>query len=164
MGAIDVRELRGDTLDVIERILCLQQVAMFSELQPEDLRRVAENVEERRYARDEVIYRFGDPGDEMLVIASGRVRISKEVDGEVRLLRTYGEGEHVGELGLLRGAPRVGDVICDGEEVVGLALSSENLRSILMERPEAAIMLGTLADRLGRAPDRQVSSVRRRWR
>lgn len=84
VGAIDVRESRGDTLDLIERILCLQQVAMFSELQTEDLRRVAENVEERRYARDEVICRFGDPGDEMLVIASGRVRTSKEVDGEVR--------------------------------------------------------------------------------
>lgn len=143
-------ETAADTLDLIDRILCLQQVAMFSELAPEDLRRIAEQVEERRYAPEEVIYRFGDSGDEMLVIASGRVRISKEVDGEVRFLGTYGAGEHVGELGLLRGQPRAADVICDGEEVVGLALSSENLRSILMERPEAAMaMLGTLADRLG---------------
>ena len=48
----------------------------------------------------------GRAGDEMYVIQSGRVRISKRVGGEYRPLATLGRGEFLGEMAILNGKPR----------------------------------------------------------
>jgi CRP/FNR family cyclic AMP-dependent transcriptional regulator len=128
----------------------LQQVPMFSDLAPEDLQQVAERCTERRYSPDEVIYQQGDLGDEMFIITAGQVRISRVVSGAVEVLRRYGPGDHVGELSLLRGVPRVADVIADTAGATGLALDATSFRAILDGRPEVAMaMLATLAERIG---------------
>ena len=137
-------------LSTMERVLALQQVHMFGDLEPEDLERIAAIAQERRFPSEEMIYRYGDPGDEMLVITQGRVRIAKDVDGEYTTLRTYQAGEHVGELALLRGEPRASDVIADNGEVRGLVIEGTAFKNILSERPEVSLaMLGTIAERLG---------------
>jgi hypothetical protein len=136
--------------DLIDRILALQQVPMFSDLPPEDLQHIAERCVERAYAHDEVIYRQGDLGDEMLIVTRGAVRISREADGRREVLRRYGPGDHVGELSLLRGRPRVADVIADAGGTEGLALDAVTFRGIIDDRPEVVMaMLATLAERLG---------------
>jgi CRP-like cAMP-binding protein len=123
---------------------------MFSDLPPEDLHHVAERCVERVYALDEVIYSEGDLGDEMLIVTRGRVRISRHVDGTSEVLRRYGPGDHVGELSLLRGRPRVADVIADAGGTEGLSLDAAAFRAIIDDRPEVAMaMLATLAERLG---------------
>ena len=135
---------------LIDRILALQQVPMFSDLAPEDLQQVAERSTDRSYAPDEVIYRQGDLGDEMLIITAGQVRISRMVSGRIEVLRRYGAGDHVGELSLLRGLPRVADVIADNTGAAGLALDAASFRAILDGRPEVVMaMLATLAERIG---------------
>jgi hypothetical protein len=137
---------------LLDRILALQQVPMFSDLAPEDLQQIAERCVERSYGPDEVIYRQGELGDEMFLITSGRVRISRSVSGRSELLRRYGPGDHVGELSLLRGLPRVADVIADDTGTSGLALDAPSFRAILDGRPEVAMaMLATLAERIGTA-------------
>ncbi|HUH06799.1 MAG TPA: cyclic nucleotide-binding domain-containing protein, partial [Egibacteraceae bacterium] len=135
--------------EVLDRMMRLQQVPMFSQLEPEDLSRIAALCMPRAYQAEEVIYRLGDAGDEMLIIGDGRVRISVPAEGRPRVLRRFGPGEHVGELAVLRGMPRNADVIAD-EPVTGLIIRSTDLRSLLAGRPEVAMaMLGTLAERLG---------------
>ena len=135
--------------DLIDKILALQQVPMFSDLPPEDLHHVAEHCIERAYALDEVIYQQGDLGDEMLIVTRGRVRISRHVDGASQVVRRYGPGDHVGELSLLRGRPRVADVIADAGGTEGLSLDATAFRAIIDDRPEVAMaMLATLAERL----------------
>ncbi|HEX6257694.1 MAG TPA: cyclic nucleotide-binding domain-containing protein [Euzebyales bacterium] len=137
---------------LIDTILALQQVPMFSDLPPEDLQHVAGHCAERVYGPDETIYHQGDTGDEMFILTDGRVRISRQDDGTRTLVRTYGPGDHVGELSLLRGRPRVADVIADSDGAEGLALDADAFRAIIEGRPEVAIaMLATLAERLGTA-------------
>lgn len=137
---------------LLDRILALQQVPMFSDLAPEDLQQVAERCVERTYRPDEVIYRQGDLGDEMFLITAGQVRISRTVTGRAEVLRRYGPGDHVGELALLRGLPRSADVIADDAGASGLALDATSFRAILDGRPEVAMaMLATLAERIGTA-------------
>ena len=138
-----------ETLDVMERVLALQQVRLFSDIDPEDLGRIAQIAAEYRYEAEEAIYRQGEEGDEMLVIVNGEVVVSREQDGVSSVIRTYGVGEHVGELALLRGQPRASDVTAGPEGVHALALRGPELKAILEERPEVAMaMLGTLAERL----------------
>lgn len=133
-------------LTPLDRVLALQRVAMFSEVDPEDLEKIAQVTVERRYEANEVIYHEGDVGDEVLVIAIGRVEIRHGRDE----IRSYGAGELVGELAFLRRAPRSADVVAGEDGVQGLVLGASELQGILEERPEVAMaMLATLAERLG---------------
>jgi len=59
-----------------------------------------------RYAPGEVIFRQGDSGDQMFVVAEGSVGLSIAVEGHERQIAVLGAGEFFGELSLLSGAPR----------------------------------------------------------
>ena len=73
-----------------------------------------------------------------------------EPDGTERLIRRYEAGDHIGELAVLREAPRAATVIAEGDGVRGLVIGGAGLKAILLERPDAAMaMLATLAERLG---------------
>jgi HEAT repeat protein len=143
-GPTHMDELR--TLDTVDRVVALQQVPMFAEIDAEDLERVALVTTERRYGPDEPVFAYGTVGDEMLVIIAGQVEVRRP--GGARI-RSYGPGQHVGELALLSGRPRAADVIAGPDGVHGLVLGEGELRAILEERPEVAMaMLATLAERL----------------
>jgi len=53
-----------------------------------------------------VLFREGEPGSEMYVIQSGKVRISIKVRDVEKVLIDLGQGEFFGEMSLLNGAPR----------------------------------------------------------
>ena len=137
------------TLGDMERMLFLRGVPLFGELSPEDLQRIAMTAVERYYPAGEAIVREGELGDELVVIVEGSVRVVRGDGADQRLLRTYGRGDHIGELAALRERPRVATVLADEPGVRGLVITGEGLRAILRERPEAAMaMLATLAERL----------------
>jgi CRP-like cAMP-binding protein len=58
-------------------------------------------------AAGDVVVRQGDPGSDMYVIASGRVRITRVgPDGTVTDVGTRGRGEFFGEMSVLESLPR----------------------------------------------------------
>ena len=66
---------------------------------------------ESRYAPGEVVFRQGDGGDEMFVVAEGRIGLSIAVEGHQQAIAELGAGEFFGELSLLSGAPRTATAI-----------------------------------------------------
>jgi HEAT repeat protein len=141
-----VSQLVGD----VDRMLFLRRVPLFRELDPEDLQRVAASATENLYAAGEALVRQGDIGAELVIIVEGTVRVVREEpDGKSRDLRTYGPGDHIGELALLREQPRAATVIAEEPGVRGLVINGNGLMAILRERPDAAMaMLATLAERI----------------
>jgi HEAT repeat protein len=138
-----------DKLDEMGRVLVLQRVPMFSELDPEDLLLVARSTGEVHFDEDEMIFREGEPGTDLLVIVSGTVVVSRLRDGERGIIQSYSEGEHVGELSLLYEGDRSADVQAGRGGVHGLVVTKADLMSILEERPSVGRgMLRTLARRL----------------
>ncbi|HET8784883.1 MAG TPA: cyclic nucleotide-binding domain-containing protein, partial [Candidatus Limnocylindrales bacterium] len=137
------------SLGEIERMLALRRVPLFQRLDPEDLQRVAAVAEEQDFADGTAIVTEGEVGNDMFVILEGRVRVERrEPDGTIRQIRTYEQGDHVGELALLLERPRAANVVADGE-VRTLAIGGDGLTAILRERPEVAMaMLQTLAERI----------------
>ncbi len=135
----------------IATMLQLRRVPLFQQLSPEDLQRIASVATERWFEEDAALVREGEAGDELFVIVEGRVRVvHRAEDGSERILRTYSEGDHIGELAVLRARPRVATVIADGGSVRTLVIGGEGLTAILRERPDAAMaLLATLAERLG---------------
>jgi hypothetical protein len=137
------------TLGEIDRMMFLRRVPLFEELAAEDLHRIAESSVERVYAPGEALVREGDLGDELVVIVEGDVRVVRGDGPDARVVRTYAAGDHIGELAVLRERPRAATVIAGAAGVRGLVIGGEGLRSILTERPEAAMaMLATLAERI----------------
>ena len=139
------------SLGEIERMLELRRVPLFERLSPEDLQRVAAVASERDFSPGTPLMTEGEVGNELYVILEGRVRVQRvEPDGSIRQIRTYEQGDHVGELAALLDRARVATVVAD-EAVRTLVIDGDGLRSILRERPEAAMaMLQTLAERISR--------------
>ncbi len=59
----------------------LKQAAIFSELDAEELERVAEICKEHRFPSGQTIFKEGEPGNRLYIVAEGDVRISRQVPG-----------------------------------------------------------------------------------
>jgi len=140
---------RLDTLGRMDRMLALQRVAMFSELDPEDLDLIAATTVEVHYEGGDRIYSIGEEAHSMMVIVSGSAIVNMPRETGPVTVAVYGPGDHIGELALLVGGPRTADVTAGDDGVVGVVVNEADLLSILEERPMVALgMLGTLARRL----------------
>lgn len=138
-------------LSDIDRMLALRRVPLFETLAPEDLQRIAAAASVTSWAGGDVLMAQGDIGSELVVIVEGSVSVIVEEAGERRQVRTCYAGDHIGELAVLRDAPRSATVAADAGGVLGLVLDGEAVRALLLERPHAAMaLLGTLAERAGR--------------
>ncbi|MCI0569408.1 MAG: cyclic nucleotide-binding domain-containing protein [Myxococcaceae bacterium] len=85
----------------------LEGVPLFAELTAWQLRKVARLLHERTYQPGEVVFREGDPGAGMYVLARGAVRIVQRLpDGAERELAHLSAGHFFGEMALLESAPR----------------------------------------------------------
>ncbi|MBI4702710.1 MAG: cyclic nucleotide-binding domain-containing protein [Deltaproteobacteria bacterium] len=97
------------TPDVIE---LLAGAALFSGVARPLLEQVADALGEESHERGTVIFRYGDPGDTMYLVRSGRVRISRTIPGlGEEALAMLGEGGVFGEMALLDDSPRSADAI-----------------------------------------------------
>jgi hypothetical protein len=133
----------------MERMLFLRRVPLFSQMAPEDLQRVASTATERAYAPGEAVVREGELGQELVVIVEGSVEVFRGEGNDTRLVRSYGQGDHFGELAVLRERPRAATVVATEAGMRGLVIDGQALKAILRERPEAAMaMLATLAERI----------------
>jgi CRP-like cAMP-binding protein len=67
---------------------------------------------ERRFEAGEVVLRQGDPASHVMLLVSGRVKVSLAMpDGEVLLLAVRGVGELLGEIAVLGGDERSATVV-----------------------------------------------------
>ena len=94
------------TLSLMDRILFLKRVSLFSALSPADLKQVAAITEEEIFPDGDVIVYQGEQGDAMFVIVSGEVRICVDRDGQDTEIARRKAGEYVGELAIINREPR----------------------------------------------------------
>ncbi|UCG51003.1 MAG: cyclic nucleotide-binding domain-containing protein [Candidatus Latescibacterota bacterium] len=64
-------------LTIVEKVICLQNVDVFSEIPTEQLSYLAAIAEEVTYSADDVIYKFEEPSDALYVVLSGKVRLHR---------------------------------------------------------------------------------------
>jgi CRP-like cAMP-binding protein len=90
-------------LSVVEKVMFLQNVDVFSEVPTEELAFLARIMEEKTFGAGVTIYREVDAADSMYVIVKGKVRIHR--DG--REVATAGESEAFGTWALFSDEPRL---------------------------------------------------------
>lgn len=135
------------SLDVADRILALQAIPMFSAVDVLDLEQIGELVVECRYGPNEVVFRRGDLEDDMIMIVSGAVTLTSDVPVAPR-----GPGQYIGELAMLRHAPRTLTAVAGPEGMHGMVMNCRLLEALMEARPQiATAMLRSLADMLASA-------------
>jgi len=88
----------------------LRVCPLFASLRPEQVQKVAALAQEREVPQGELVFREGDPGDAMYVVLSGKIRISKMLEGVgEEALAVLEPGAFFGEMALIDDAPRSAD-------------------------------------------------------
>lgn len=88
---------------------------MFAGLSPEALDALAALARPRRWQPGEVLFQRDDPGDWMVALETGRVRIGLGTAGGRELVLRHAEaGECLGELALIDGQARSADALAAG--------------------------------------------------
>jgi len=105
----------------------------------------------RTYPAGEVLFQDGEPGGEMYVIQSGRVRICKQVRDIEKTLATLGPGEFFGEMAILNEKPRSATAIVE-EDARLLVIDSKTFEAMVTGNTEIALrIIRKLAKRLDAA-------------
>lgn len=146
------------TVPLLERVLFLRKVPMFTDLSPADLKHIAEVVSEHAYPDGQVVAHQGEPGDEMHIVVAGEIRVMVSADGSPgREVARRAAGEYVGEMAILNAAPRMASLVAAGP-VRTLSLDRRAFERILRERPDVSLgVMRVLSDRLRAAHAGDVS-------
>jgi CRP-like cAMP-binding protein len=116
----------------------LREVRLFTAFAEADVAALAQRLRERSLRKNQVLFREGDPGDEMFLIHRGTVLVSKIVKARVeQLLNRQSAGEFFGEMSLLDGSPRSATIQAETEETL-LALDRKSLNQLIEASPHAA--------------------------
>jgi CRP/FNR family transcriptional regulator, cyclic AMP receptor protein len=137
----------------------LRRCALFAGLDEAALRALATHAHRRRFTAGETIFRIGAPGQSMMAVLTGTVRISApSPDGKEIVLADLGAGEVFGEIALLDGKERSADAValtnCDL-----LVLERRDMLGYLERHPSIAVkLLEVLCERLRRT-DQQIGEI-----
>ena len=114
----------------------LQGVPLFARCTPRELRTIARFVETADLPAGTHLVREGESGDALFVILEGEAVI---MTGERELARVK-DGDYVGELALLDGAPRAADVVAATDVKIAV-LGIRMFRTLVRELPDLAEQL-----------------------
>jgi CRP-like cAMP-binding protein len=109
----------------------------FSGLSPSILDRMAALGIPMRIGRNRTIFRAGDPADGLYIVASGRIRVSRETPDHVELLHTEVGGGLLGEIPVFGGGSFPATAVAT-EPTSVVKLPSAAVEILLSEYPEFA--------------------------
>ncbi|MBC7950446.1 MAG: Crp/Fnr family transcriptional regulator [Rhodospirillaceae bacterium] len=135
----------------MDRQAILAENSLLKHLDPADRARLADYAQVVRHPTDTVIFQRGDPGDSMLAVVTGRVKIcAHSVDGKELILNIIKPGEVFGEISLIDGEPRTADAVAL-ETCQLLVLERRDFQRHLEQNPKmASRLLNILCQRLRR--------------
>jgi len=128
----------------------LAKIPFFTTLPDEELERLTAEMEVVTIKAGTILFREGDSGEHLYIVAKGSLEILKAPGTEDELiLNTIHEGEYIGEMSLITGAPRTASVRAFNEDVVLLSMNRKQLNDLLHRHPElASVMVSVLSYRL----------------
>lgn len=146
MGLEEARQLLGNCI-------------LFRGFKADERDAILGRVRTRNLKTGETVFAIGSPGDNMMAVLNGTVRISVPApDGKELLLAILQPGEVFGELAVLDGKERSADAIANSPCTLAI-LDRRDILSFLEQHPAVWLkLISVLCDRLRHA-DQQLSEV-----
>jgi len=133
-----VRTIRAEPRHAVG---ALAGCAVFRGMPRARLEELARSMEWNVLDRGEVLMATGDPGDDLYVVAGGRLNVAiVGADGTETIVREIGRGSTVGEVALLTGSRRTATVRALRDTLVG-RLSRASFEKLMEEDPGSALQL-----------------------
>lgn len=122
----------------------LKQVPIFHMLGKESIDFIVERLKFKTFNANDIICKIGDPGDEMFIIISGKVKICIYGEGnKEQVVATLSSGDYFGEMALLTGETRSATVIAT-ESSEMFVLHKNDFDVILEKYPSISLSMGKI--------------------
>jgi CRP-like cAMP-binding protein len=119
-------------------ITLLRHAKLAPEIPVKELMHLAEHVEAFSVTPGTVVFREGDAGSWMAILAQGGVEIlKKRGDGQTLVMSVEGPGRLIGEMSLVDGQERSATCVAK-ERCVLIAITRDHLDNIMVEYPALA--------------------------
>lgn len=128
--------------------------ALLGQLEPDELARVLAFSRTEKFSTGDVIFRRGEPGQSMMIVIGGRIKISvSSSEGKEAVLAILGRGEVLGEMALIDGKERSADATAM-EASEALLIHRRDFVPFLERNPAICMrLLGVMSDRLRRTSE-----------
>jgi sulfate permease, SulP family len=116
----------------------LAQMDICHDMSAEEIEALATFMQRETLPANALLFREGDPGDRLFLLAQGEVTVSVKLAGKAgrtRRLATYGAGVTLGEMAVLEGRKRTADAVAVSDCVLH-TLDSASLLAMRREAPE----------------------------
>lgn len=123
---------------IIERILFLKRISIFSSLSSYELRKIAEVVSEEEAESGEIIFWEGDFGDCMYFMVDGKISIFTGKQPAIKVLASFEKAAFFGEMGLYDDKPRAASAMADVRSTL-LVLRKGEFCDLISEFPMVAL-------------------------
>jgi CRP-like cAMP-binding protein len=145
--------------ELFDRLLLLKKSPVFSQVATDDLRRVAQALEEQHYFAGDRVFEINAQGDHLYLLVSGQIGISIDADStSTHFIARLGPSDCFGEMNILDDLPRSATAHVIEDSTV-LALDKSRLKGLILSYPELSIgMLRSLSLRLREANRRAPAS------
>ena len=132
----------------------LRDIPLFRDLETAKCKLVAMSSDRLHYQEGDAVFEQGDPSDAVYFMLSGRVRVSRELNGRRIDLAELTGGAVLGETGVICGRPRSASVIAL-EETTMLRTDANVFHELLYQVPQVTVALAReLANRVDATSDR----------
>jgi uncharacterized membrane protein len=129
----------ADMTNLSEEALSLSRVPLFKRLEPHELEKLAEEIDQVNYPAGETIFNEHDRGDALYILEEGRVRIwVYDEDVKDVTLAELKPGDFFGELAVLDRGERSSSATAI-TDIHLHRLSSDDFQQFLLEHPDASI-------------------------
>ena len=128
----------------MDKSLILKGIPPFNSLRSIELKQIAERASLVHYARGDIVYREGEPGDALYVVVSGRLKAYVNLkDGEEKVFTYFHNGDYFGEVSLLTEKAHSANVRAISDSVI-LKLDKNAFYSVINKIPSLALHLGKI--------------------
>ena len=114
----------------------------------------------KTFKAGEVLFAEGDPSDSVFRIISGTVDVLRDLGGKSILLGSVGEGEFLGEMGVIEFLPRNATATASNMVEVMVLEPAEFLDRVSTDPEAARELISRLSARLRDVDDRLVSAIK----
>jgi hypothetical protein len=141
----------------MNRLLLLRNIALFKNLSLDELFSIDRTLEQKQVLAGETIYTEGSWGGHLYIIAAGKIKIVKELDGEQQAIRELTTGQYFGEIALFDEALRWDGAIALEDSTL-LCLEKKRFISLISQRPHIILELCRFLSRRLRETDKYMSA------